>query len=339
MDRRITFTVIGGFLGAGKTSLVNRVLAGGGDTRFAVLVNDFGALNIDQSLIDSRDSQIMQLSNGCICCSLAGGLVDAMVSLMQYRDRIDHILIEASGVSYPGRIMDFARIDPDLRPGLTLVLVDAAGMPDQINDPRLAEVIAAQMQDADMFLLTKTDIASDHEIARTRAYLAAHQAQAPMVTTRADDPDIIALLLSGNGADSAEMSSPRMSSPQMLAPQMLSPEGLSHDRHSTDDHQPHSGFVSAAMSATDPVDEAAFRTVCAAHSRLLVRGKGFVRFADGAYAWQQSGRRTEFHPVDITGPADSQIVLIATDPLDAVIFDLAMLGFQPLEPDPISSAR
>ena len=88
MNRQITFTVIGGFLGAGKTSLVNRVLAGAGDIRFAVLVNDFGALNIDQSLIESQDSQIMQLSNGCICCSLAGGLVDAMVSLMAYLERL-----------------------------------------------------------------------------------------------------------------------------------------------------------------------------------------------------------------------------------------------------------
>ena len=163
MDQQITFTVIGGFLGAGKTSFVNRLLANTDEIRFAILVNDFGALNIDQSLIASQNSQIMQLSNGCICCSLAGGLVDAMVSLMEWRERIDHILIEASGVSYPGRIMDFARIDPELRPGLTLVLVDAASMPSQLNDPRLAEVIAAQMRDADLFLLTKTDIAGDGE--------------------------------------------------------------------------------------------------------------------------------------------------------------------------------
>ena len=83
MDQQITFTVIGGFLGAGKTSFVNRLLANADEIRFAILVNDFGALNIDQSLIVSQNSQIMQLSNGCICCSLAGGLVDAMVSLME----------------------------------------------------------------------------------------------------------------------------------------------------------------------------------------------------------------------------------------------------------------
>ena len=303
MDRQITFTVIGGFLGAGKTSLVNRVLAGADDVRFAVLVNDFGALNIDQSLIESRDSQIMQLSNGCICCSLAGGRVDAMVSLMQYRDSLDHILIEASGVSYPGRIMDFARIDPDLRPGLTLVLVDAAGMPSQIDDPRLAEVIAAQMQDADLFLMTKTDIASEDETAQTRAYLAAHQAQAPVLTTRADDPKIIAMLLSDD------------------LPATM-------NRSLADEHQPHPAFISVAMTASGPIDEVAFRGLCAAHSGLLVRGKGLVHFADGLHVWQQSGRRTEFHPTSSAAPANSRIVLIATDPLDEAVAGFAALGFQ-----------
>jgi G3E family GTPase len=334
MDRQITFTVIGGFLGAGKTSLVNRVLAGGGDTRFAVLVNDFGALNIDRSLVESRDERIIQLSNGCICCSLAGGLVDAMVSLMAWRDRIDHILIEASGVSYPGRIMDFARIDPDLRPGLTLVLVDAASMPDQINDPRLAEVIAAQMQDADMFLLTKTDIASDDEVIRTHDYLATHQAQAPVVTARADDPDIIALLLSDDAG-----AFPDMSSPDIPDPKRLSNGGHSAYRTSAEDHRPHAGFVSAAMSATTPIDAAAFRAVCSAHSRLLVRGKGFVRFAEGTHVWQQSGRRTEFHPAGQAAPTGSRIVLIATDPLDQAVAGFAALGFQQLAAGPISSAR
>ena len=135
-EARVDFTVIGGFLGSGKTTLLNRILAAAHGVRFAVLVNDFGALNIDKALITQQDSRIMQLANGCICCSLAGGLVDSMVELMHHRDSIDHILIEASGVSYPGRIMDFARIDPDLRSGLTLVLVDADNLQAQSGDSR-----------------------------------------------------------------------------------------------------------------------------------------------------------------------------------------------------------
>ena len=324
MDQQITFTVIGGFLGAGKTSFVNRLLANADKIRFAILVNDFGALNIDQSLIASQNSQIMQLSNGCICCSLAGGLVDAMVSLMEWRERIDHILIEASGVSYPGRIMDFARIDPELRPGLTLVLVDAASMPSQLNDPRLAEVIAAQMRDADLFLLTKTDIAGDGEVTQTYDYLATHQSQAPVVVARADDPDIIALLLSDDAISHLES---RAGDDRRL---------LLDQSHND---WPHPNFVSAAMSTTAPIEEAAFRSVCSDHSHLLVRGKGFVRFADGNYVWQQSGRRTEFHRAGPAAPTGSQIVLIANNPIDAVVAAFAALGFQTLEPKPISSAK
>ena len=319
MNRRITFTVIGGFLGAGKTSLVNRVLADAGDVRFAVLVNDFGALNIDQDLIERRDSRIMQLSNGCICCSLAGGLVDAMVTLMTYRDRIDHILIEASGVSYPGRIMDFARIDPDLRPGLTLVLIDAASLPKHMDDPRLAEVIAAQMNDADLFMLTKTDIASRDDTARARTHLATTQPRTPVLVARADDSDVIAMLLADNGLSTTD-----------TAP--------------STDHQPHGDFVSVALTAVGAVDERAFRDACATFSGALVRGKGFVRFASGTHVWQQSGRLTEFHEVgerDGVGEragagdrrgAESRIVLISADPLDDVVAGFATLGFQPLTP-------
>ena len=155
-----------------------------------------------------------------------------------------------------------------------------------------------------------------------------------MVTARADDPDIIALLLSDDAG-----AFPDMSSPDIPDPKRLSNGGHSADRTSAEDHRPHAGFVSAAMSATAPIDAAAFRAVCSAHSRLLVRGKGFVRFAEGTHVWQQSGRRTEFHPAGQAAPTGSRIVLIATDPLDQAVAGFAALGFQQLAAGPISSAR
>jgi hypothetical protein len=130
-----------------------------------------------------------------------------------------------------------------------------------------------------------------------------------------------------------------MSSPDMSSRDIPNPERLSTSRHSMDNHRPHGGFVSAAMSATAPIDAAAFRAVCATHSRLLVRGKGFVRFAEGTYVWQQSGRRTEFHPAGPAAPTGSRIVLIATNPLDRAVAGFAALGFQPLAAEPMSSAR
>ena len=300
MPRQVTFTVIGGFLGAGKTSLLNRVLTQAAATRFAVLVNDFGALNIDQSLIESADSRIMQLSNGCICCSLAGGLVDTMVTLMQHRDSIDHILIEASGVSYPRRIMDFARIDPDLRPGMTLVLIDAANLAAQRADPMLAEVIAAQMDGADLFLLTKTDIADEVGISDARDYLAAAQPHAPVVISRADDPDIIGMLLA---EPSGEVPT------------------------TADEATPHEGFVSVALTTDQSVDRAAFREICGHVSGDIIRGKGFVRFADGLYVWQQCGRLIDLREADDNRDTTSRIVLIGTGQLDAVEATFRRIGF------------
>ena len=304
MPGQVTFTVIGGFLGAGKTSLLNNVLAQAKVTRFAVLVNDFGALNIDRSLIESADSRIMQLSNGCICCSLAGGLVDAMVALMKYRDSIDHILIEASGVSYPSRIMDFARIDPDLRPGMTLVLVDAANLAAQRADPKLAEVIAAQMDGADMFLLTKTDISGEAEIAEARSYLAATQPLAPVLVAHADDPDILAMLLANAGGGAQVVQ---------------------------DVAVPHDGFVSMALTADGIIDDNAFRQTCASVSGDIIRGKGFVHFANGLHVWQQCGRLVD---IDATADSDdnsSRIVLIGTAPLDAAESAFGRLGFSRLK--------
>ena len=303
MSRQVTFTVIGGFLGAGKTSLLNNMLAQASDTRFAVLVNDFGALNIDQGLIKSANSQIMQLSNGCICCSLAGGLVDAMITLMRHRDSIDHILIEASGVSYPRRIMDFARIDPDLRPGMTLVLVDAANLASQRKDPRLAEVIAAQMDGADMFLLTKTDIASEGEIADAHSYLTATQPLAPVLAARADDAEILAMLLT---------------------------EARDKPQAAPDMSMPHDGFISMALTADGIIDDPAFRRTCASVSGEIIRGKGFVHFSNGLHVWQQCGRLIDIDAASAGGDGTSRIVLIGTGPLDAAKGAFGQLGFRQL---------
>ena len=282
MSRQVTFTVIGGFLGAGKTSLLNNMLAQASDTRFAVLVNDFGALNIDQSLIKSADSQIMQLSNGCICCSLAGGLVDAMITLMRHRDSIDHILIEASGVSYPRRIMDFARIDPDLRPGMTLVLVDAANLASQRKDPRLAEVIAAQMDGADMFLLTKTDIASEGEIAEAHSYLTATQPLAPVLAARADDAEILAMLLT----EARDSRRPH---------RMMS--------------MPHDGFISMALTADGIIDDNAFRRHAPPSAARSSAARASFTSANGLHVWQQCGRL-----IDIDAASTATVIHIAHCP-------------------------
>ena len=321
----IKFTVVGGFLGAGKTSLVNRILASGGATRFAVMVNDFGALNIDESLITDQAGQIMQLANGCICCSLAGGLVEAMVSLMQYRDQIDHILIEASGVSNPSRIMDFARIDDDLRPGLTLVLVDAVRFPEQIDDPRLQETLHDQLASADLFLMTKTDLASAEDIAKLREIISARQPRVPIVALSADDQDFAQFLIFGQDDQHHHQQD-------------------KHDHHHPHDHghaqdahhQLAHDFSSIALTANTPIERIAFSRICKNFSRDLLRGKGVIHFTEGPMVWQQTGRFIDFSPAEHlagNGDQESRLIVIALDHPEDVSMALGEIGFTPYQPE------
>ena len=144
------FTVIAGFLGAGKTTLVNRILSQTEGTRYAVLVNDFGAINVDAGLIAEHDGQTLALTNGCICCSMADGFVQTMLQLMADPGAFDHVIVEASGVAEPSKIMDFARLDPQLQPDAIVTLVDAETVAERLADARVGEMVAAQIRQSDL---------------------------------------------------------------------------------------------------------------------------------------------------------------------------------------------
>ena len=101
---RLPVTVIGGYLGAGKTTLVNHLLRHAGGRRIAVLVNDFGALPIDADLIEARDGDLLAIAGGCVCCSYGSDLMDALAALLERSPRPDHLVIETSGVALPGSV-------------------------------------------------------------------------------------------------------------------------------------------------------------------------------------------------------------------------------------------
>lgn len=174
---RIPLTVVGGFLGAGKTTSLNHVLVSG-RRRAAVLVNDFGPVDIDAGLLAQRADKVIRLANGCVCCSMASGLDDALARVLALDPAPDWIVIEASGVSDPGRIAQVGLSDPLLQLEAVVVLVDASGIRDRLADPLLADTAQRQLRAADLLVLNKTDL-----LPALRDWLRMQSGGAPIVAT------------------------------------------------------------------------------------------------------------------------------------------------------------
>jgi len=153
----IPVTVIGGFLGAGKTTFLNRLLRTN-NARYAVLVNDFGAVNIDADLIARHDGATMTLTNGCVCCSIGGDFIETLGKVLDQKIPFDHIVIEASGVGDPWRIAEIALVEPSLRLSAVVVIADASRIESLLKDPRVGDTVRNQFERCDMVLLSKTDL-------------------------------------------------------------------------------------------------------------------------------------------------------------------------------------
>ena len=170
--RRLPMAVITGYLGAGKTTLVNRLLAAPGDRRIAVLVNDFGAISIDAELIARAGGDTIALTNGCICCTIGGDLYDAIDVILRARDRPDLLVIEASGVADPGRIAQIAVAEPELELRTVVCLADALNVERDLSDARLADSLERQIRAADRLVVTKADLVAPSRLHEVVARLA-----------------------------------------------------------------------------------------------------------------------------------------------------------------------
>lgn len=177
-------TVIGGFLGAGKTTFLNHLLRAA-DARYAVLVNDFGEINIDASLVARHDGATMTLSNGCVCCSIGGSFVETLSGLLDREMRFDHIVIEASGVGSPWRIAEIAMVEPTLVLNGVVVVADVSRIEGLLADARVGDTVREQFQQASLVLLSKTDLVDSEKLASARDAILALRPQAKIVETAA----------------------------------------------------------------------------------------------------------------------------------------------------------
>ena len=169
----IPLTVLTGFLGAGKTTLLNRILTGDHGLRIAVLVNDFGSINIDADLVVGvdGDGDIISLANGCVCCNVRDDLVTAVTQVMSRPEQPEYILLEASGVAEPSSIA-LTFMDDGLRDRIRLDSIMCVVDAEQVfAAPEMMELKLRQIAFADMLILNKVDLVTPEEIERIKAWL------------------------------------------------------------------------------------------------------------------------------------------------------------------------
>ena len=202
----LPLTVIGGFLGVGKTTLLNQLLSEPDGRKIAVLVNDFGRINIDADLIQSRTMDTISLTNGCACCTVAGDLTRVLIELSTRTEPPDAIVLEASGLADPRAIAQVALVNPALKLDGILSIIDAETGFDCAQDPDCRDTFYAQIGAADLIVLNKLDLLDSARQAAAREWLKSEWPDKAVVeTVQAIVPVNIAL---GIGTERSSFSIP-----------------------------------------------------------------------------------------------------------------------------------
>jgi G3E family GTPase len=169
-DTRIPVTVLTGFLGAGKTTLMNRILTENHGKRIAVIENEFGEIGIDDALVINAEEEVFEMNNGCICCTVRGDLIRILGSLMKRRNKFDYILIETTGLADPAPVAQTFFVDEEMKTELRLdgivTVVDAKHVWQHIDDSMECK---EQIAFADVILLNKTDLVAPDELEKLEA--------------------------------------------------------------------------------------------------------------------------------------------------------------------------
>ncbi len=163
---QIPVTVLTGYLGAGKTTLLNRILSENHGRKYAVVINEFGELGVDNDLVVDSDEEVFEMNNGCVCCTVRGDLIRIVGGLMRRRDRFDGIIIETTGLANPAPVAQTFFVDDTVRERTRLdaivTVVDAKHLPARLDDSPEAE---EQIAFADVIVLNKTDLVTPEELA------------------------------------------------------------------------------------------------------------------------------------------------------------------------------
>jgi G3E family GTPase len=295
VTRALPFTVIGGYLGAGKTTLLNNLLSQAGGLRAAVLVNDFGEINIDAELITGHDGDAISLANGCICCSLSNGFAVAIGEVLKRAEKLDHVIVEASGVAEPGKIAQYGQMYGLPLDGV-LVVVDAEQIKTQADNKYVGDTVLRQLAQADVLLLNKRDLVSGEAIEDLRNWLTERAPQAPVYETSFSNVPLEILI----GGCISEKLAARLSRRFFAA-------DADHDLK----------LDAWTLKRERPIARVVFERLADRIGKRAYRAKGFVRFAETPtrlHLFQQVGRRWTLEDAGPCGAVEAGARLVVIGP-------------------------
>jgi G3E family GTPase len=290
MSEKIPVTVLTGYLGAGKTTLLNRILTEPHGQRFAVIVNEFGEIGIDNDLIVGADEEIFEMNNGCVCCTVRGDLIRIIDGLLKRKGKFDAILVETTGLADPAPVAQTFFVDQDVaektRLDAVVTVADAKWLKDQLKDAPEAK---NQIAFADVIVLNKTDLVTPAELREVEMRIRALNPYAKLhKTTRSNVK--ISDVLGRNAFDLERILD--------IEPAFLEVDDHDHDHdHNGHDHgheHHHHGLQhyhdetmqSIALRIDGDVDPEKFmrwvNTISQSEGPSLLRWKGIVAFRDEA---------------------------------------------------------
>ena len=326
--RGMPVTIITGFLGSGKTTLLNHILQNQQDLKVAVLVNEFGDINIDSQLLVSVDENMMELSNGCICCTINDGLVDAVYNVLERGDRIDYMIVETTGVADPLPIaLTFLGTELQHLTGLDSILtvVDSESFTSEHFN---SDAAYAQIMYGDIIILNKTDLVTEEKLQDLETYINKTKTKArilrshlgvvplPLILDVKIDQSAIAPSKKAEEHDHHEQDHHDHGSPhthEHCHDPECNHEHHDHEHHHHSDHLENDGFISISFQSDRAFDLDKFQNFLDKKLPIDVfRAKGILQFAniDNRYVFQLSGKRYELKTDDRGKSLNNQLVII-----------------------------
>lgn len=262
---QIPVTVLTGYLGAGKTTLLNRILSENHGKKYAVVINEFGELGVDNDLVVDADEEVFEMNNGCICCTVRGDLIRIINQLVKRSGRLDGIIVETTGLADPSPVAQTFFVDEQVKARSRLdaivTVVDAKHLFARLEDTHEAE---EQVAFADVIVLNKTDLVTPDELEAVESRIRSINRSARILRAQKADVPITELMDRGS-FDLARILE--------MEPDFLTGE---------DDHQHDDAVTSVSLTSDAPLDTQRFNqwigSVLAEKGQALLRTKGILNF-------------------------------------------------------------